>query len=51
MVTIRIDERDLAWLGVYFPEDPIGNDLIRQVPGRRFSYSRRGWCPTPAHQS
>lgn len=43
MVTIRIDERDLAWLGVYFPEDPIGNDLIRQVPGRRFSYSRRGW--------
>ena len=43
MVTIRIDDQDPSLLGIYFPEDPVGNDLIREVPGRRFSRSRRGW--------
>ncbi|MFD2574475.1 tyrosine-type recombinase/integrase [Spirosoma soli] len=43
MITIQIDEQDPTCLGVYFPQDPIGNDLIGQVPGRRFSRSRRGW--------
>lgn len=43
MITIRIDEKDPGLLTVSFPEDPIGNDLIRQVPGRRWSYSRRCW--------
>ena len=43
MITIRIDERDAGLLAVSFVEDPIGNDLIRQIPGRRWSYSRRCW--------
>jgi site-specific recombinase XerD len=43
MITIRLDEKDASLLAVSFPEDPIGNDLIREVPGRRWSYSRRCW--------
>ncbi|MBN8820549.1 MULTISPECIES: site-specific integrase [unclassified Spirosoma] len=43
MITIQIDEKDVTLLAVSFPEDPVGNDLIRQVPGRRWSYSRRCW--------
>lgn len=43
MVTIRIDYKDTGLLTVSFPQDPIGNDLIRAVPGRRFSRSRRCW--------
>ncbi|GAB3760558.1 tyrosine-type recombinase/integrase [Spirosoma pomorum] len=43
MITIRIDDNDVSLLTVSFPEDPIGNDLIRQIPGRRWSYSRRCW--------
>ncbi|SOD97646.1 tyrosine-type recombinase/integrase [Spirosoma fluviale] len=43
MITIRIDDRDTSLLAVLFPEDPVANDLIRQVPGRRFSRSRRCW--------
>ena len=43
MTTIQIDEKDPGLLAVSFPEDPIGNDLIRDVPGRRWSYSRRCW--------
>jgi len=43
MLTVRIDEQDPTLLSVTFPEDPIGNDLIRAVPGRRWSYSRRCW--------
>ena len=43
MVTIRIDDKDSSLLAVSFPEDPIGNDLIRAISGRRFSYSRRCW--------
>ena len=38
-------------LGVYFPEDPIGNDLIRSVSGRRFSRSRRGWLVPNTRES
>ena len=39
MLTIQIDTRQPDWLAVSFPgppdrEDPIGNDLIREVPGR-----------------
>ena len=43
MTTIRIDDKDPSLLAVFFPEDPIGNDLIREVPGRRWSYSGRCW--------
>jgi integrase/recombinase XerD len=43
MTTIQIDEKDPTLLAVSFPNDPIGNDLIREIPGRRWSYSRRCW--------
>lgn len=43
MVTIRIDDKDPSLLAVSFPEDLTGNDLIREIPGRRWSYSRRCW--------
>lgn len=43
MITIRIDQKDSGQLAVLFAEDPAGNDLIRSVPGRRWSYSRRCW--------
>ena len=43
MITIRIDEKVPSLLAVSFPEDTIGNDLIREIPGRRWSYSRRCW--------
>lgn len=43
MLTISIDDRDSQLLAVSFPQDPIGNDLIRDVPGRRWSYSRKCW--------
>jgi integrase/recombinase XerD len=50
MITIRIDHREPTLLAVSFPEDPIGNDLIRSVPGYRFSYSRRCWLvPNTRH--
>lgn len=50
MITIRIDDKDPACLAVQFPEDPFGNDLIRQIPGRRWSYSRRCWLvPNSRH--
>lgn len=51
MVTIQLDERDPSLLGVYFPADPIGNDLIREVPGRRFSRSRQGWLVPNTRES
>lgn len=51
MVTIQIDERDPTMLGVYFPEDPFGNDLIKEVPGRRFSRSRKGWLVPNTRES
>ena len=43
MTTIQIDEKDPTLLAISFPNDPIGNDLIREIPGRRWSYSRRCW--------
>ena len=43
MITVRIDEKDPALLAVYFPGDPFGNALIGEVPGRRFSRSRKCW--------
>ena len=43
MITVRIDDKDPGLLVVYFPQDPIGNDLIGHIPGRRWSYSRRCW--------
>ena len=43
MTTIQIDEKDPTLLAVSFPADPIGNDLIRNIPYRRWSYSRRCW--------
>ncbi|WP_461147415.1 tyrosine-type recombinase/integrase [Spirosoma pulveris] len=51
MITIRIDERDASLLAVSFPEDPAGNDLIRQIPGRRFSRSRRCWLVDNTRES
>ncbi len=43
MITVRIDEKDPTLLAIFFPQDPVGNDLIGQIPGRRFSRSRRCW--------
>lgn len=43
MITICIDTKDDRLLTVSFPQDLIGNDLIGEVPGRRWSYSRRCW--------
>ena len=43
MLTIQIDHRNSALLTVCFPEDCTANDLIRNVPGRRWSYTRRCW--------
>jgi site-specific recombinase XerD len=43
MITVCIDDKDVSLLSVSFPGDPVGNDLIREIPGRRWSYSRRCW--------
>ena len=43
MITIRIDDKDATLLAVSFPEDIVGNNLVGEVPGRRWSYSRRCW--------
>ena len=51
MITIRIDEREPTFLAVFFPEDSIGNHLVGQVPGRRFSRSRRGWLVPNTRES
>ena len=51
MITIRIGEKDDALLAVSFPTDHLGNDLMGQVPGRRWSYSRRCWTVPNTHQS
>ena len=51
MITIRIDEKEPGLLAVVFPENPIGNDLIREVPGRRFSYSRKCWLVPNTRES
>ncbi|MBC7568991.1 MAG: phage integrase N-terminal SAM-like domain-containing protein [Spirosoma sp.] len=51
MTTIRIDQKDPALLAVSFPQNPDGNDLIRQVPGRRWSYSRTCWTVPNTRES
>lgn len=51
MITIRIDEEDPDLLTVSFPQDPIGNEKIREVWGRRWSYSRRCWVVPNTRQS
>lgn len=51
MITIQLDEKDPNLLAVSFPGDPIGNDLIGQVPGRRWSYSRRCWTVPNTRQA
>ncbi len=43
MITIRIDDKDLNLLAVSFPQDMVGNDLVKRITGRRWSYSRRCW--------
>lgn len=43
MITIRIDEKDSKLLTVTFAQDPVGNEAIRSVLGRRWSYTRRCW--------
>ena len=51
MLTIAIDHRNPALLTVCFPEDELANDLIRHVPGRRWSYSRRCWTVPNTRES
>lgn len=51
MTTIRIDDKEPALLTVTFPQDLIGNDLIREVSGRRWSYSRRCWLVPNTRES
>lgn len=51
MITVRIDEKDPSLLAVSFPQDPIGNSLIGQVSGRRFSYTRKGWVVPNTRES
>ena len=51
MLTIQIDTKDTSLLAVYFPADAIGNNLIGEVPGRRFSRSRRCWTVPNTRQS
>ncbi len=51
MITIRIDQKDPLLLSVSFPKDSLGNDLISQVPGRRFSYTRQGWTVPNTRES
>ena len=51
MTTIRIDEEDPGLLAISFSQDPIGNDLIREVSGRRWSYSRRCWLVPNTRES
>ncbi|MEZ0486143.1 tyrosine-type recombinase/integrase [Fibrella aquatica] len=51
MITIRIDPKNPALLAVYFPADTLANDIIRNVPGRRFSYSRQGWTVPNTRES
>ena len=51
MLTISLDHRDPALLTVTFPPDPVGNDLIGQVPNRRWSYSRKCWTVPNTRES
>ncbi|WP_375446616.1 tyrosine-type recombinase/integrase [uncultured Fibrella sp.] len=51
MITIRIDQKDPALLTVMFPADIAANDLIRNVPGRRWSYSRHCWTVPNTRES
>lgn len=51
MTTVHIDEKDPTLLAVAFPQNPIGNDLARQIPGRRWSYSRRCWLVPNTRES
>ncbi|RYC68148.1 tyrosine-type recombinase/integrase [Spirosoma sordidisoli] len=51
MITIQLDERDPALLAVSFPADPVGNDTIKLIPGRRWSYSRRCWVVPNTRES
>lgn len=51
MITIRIDDKDASLLAVSFPADPIGNHQIGQVPGRRWSHSRRCWVVPNTRES
>ncbi len=51
MITICIDTKDDRLLTVSFPQDTTGNDLIGEVPGRRWSYSRRCWTVPNTRES
>lgn len=51
MTTVCIDDKDATLLTVTFPADETGNDLIRSIPGRRWSYSRRCWLVPNTRQS
>lgn len=51
MITIRIDEKDSALLTVTFAQDPVGNEAIRSVWGRRWSYTRRCWVVPNTRES
>jgi integrase/recombinase XerD len=51
MLTIHLDERTPTLLAVRFPPDVVGNDLISNVPGRRWSYTRRCWTVPNTRES
>ncbi|MBD2704708.1 site-specific integrase [Spirosoma sp. BT702] len=51
MLTIHIDERDPNLLAVLFPTDLLANDLMRNIKGRRWSYSRRCWLVPNTRES
>ena len=41
----------VALLAVSFPEDTLANNRIRNVPGRRWSYTRRCWVVPNTRES
>ena len=51
MITISLDHRDPTLLTVTFPTNPVGNDQIKEVTGRRWSYSRRCWTVPNTRES
>ncbi len=51
MTSIHIDDKDTGLLRVLFPDDSVGTDLIRQVPGRLWSRSRRCWLVPNTRES
>ncbi len=51
MISVYVDTKNPALLTVDFPVDPEANALITNVPGRRWSYSRRCWTVPNTRES